>query len=38
MGCDANSHHEVWGGTDINLRGESLLDFIMCNKLNILNR
>jgi hypothetical protein len=29
LGCDANSHHEVWGSTDINSRGESLLDFIM---------
>lgn len=21
LGCDANSHHTVWGSTDINLRG-----------------
>jgi hypothetical protein len=29
LGCDANSHHEVWGSNSINLRGESLLDFII---------
>jgi hypothetical protein len=38
LGCDVNSHHEVWGSTDVNPRGESLLDFIMCTKLHILNR
>jgi hypothetical protein len=38
LGCDTNSHHEVWGSTDINLRGESLLDFIIRTKLHILNR
>jgi hypothetical protein len=37
-GCDANSHHEVRGSTDINPREESLLDFIMRNRLKILNR
>ena len=38
LGCDANSHHKVWGSTDINPREESLLDFIVCTKLHILNR
>jgi hypothetical protein len=38
LGCDANSHHEVWGSTDINPRGESLLDVIMRTRLYILNR
>jgi hypothetical protein len=38
LGCDANSHHEVWGCTDINLRRESLLDFILCTQLHILIR
>jgi hypothetical protein len=38
LGCDANSRHEVWGSTDINPRGESLLDFIMRTGLQILNR
>jgi hypothetical protein len=34
--CDANSHHEVWGITDVNRRGECLLDFIMRSKLSIV--
>jgi hypothetical protein len=37
LGCDENSHHEVWGSTDINPRGESLLDFIMRTRLHIIN-
>jgi hypothetical protein len=37
LGCDANSHYEVWGRTDINSRGESLLDFIMGAEMYILN-
>jgi hypothetical protein len=37
-GCDANSHHEVWGSTDIKPREESLLDFTMRTRLHILNR
>jgi hypothetical protein len=39
LGCDANTpKYEVWGNTDINLRGESLLDFIMLTRLHMLNR
>ncbi|XP_024881916.1 uncharacterized protein LOC112461076 [Temnothorax curvispinosus] len=38
LGCDANSHHLVWGSSDINPREESLLDFIMSTNLQILNR
>jgi len=26
--ADANAHHSVWGSSDINDKGESLLDFI----------
>lgn len=37
LGCDAKSHHEVWGRIDINLRGESLLDFIMGTEMHILH-
>jgi hypothetical protein len=37
FGCDANSHHEMWGSTDINPRKESLLDFIMHTSLHILD-
>ena len=28
VGTDANSHHTAWGSTDINDRGEQLLDYI----------
>ncbi|XP_071580756.1 uncharacterized protein [Temnothorax nylanderi] len=35
---DAKSHHLVWGSTDINPRGESLLNFVMNIDLQILNR
>lgn len=37
QGCNANSHQEVWGSTNINHRAESLSGFIMCSKLHILN-
>jgi hypothetical protein len=38
LGGDANSHHEVWGSTDVNPREESVLHSIMHTKLHILNR
>lgn len=38
MGCDANSHHIVWGSSDTNVRGKSLLDFIVSNDLYVLNK
>ncbi|KMQ83050.1 reverse transcriptase [Lasius niger] len=38
LGCDANSHHLVWGSTNINPRGESLFNFVMSAELHILNR
>jgi ribonuclease HI len=37
IGCDANAHHVYWGSTNINNRGESLLDFIVTNNLDIAN-
>ena len=37
IGCDANAHHKLWGSTDINSRGKSLLDFISTTNLTILN-
>jgi len=37
IGCDANSHHTSWGSTNIN-RGESLFNYIMANRLDIMNR
>lgn len=37
LGCDANSHHLVWGSTNINPRGEALLSYIASTNLQILN-
>ena len=36
-GCDANSHHEIWGSSDVNTRGEHLLEFLIANRLRLLN-
>jgi ribonuclease HI len=38
IGCDANSHHVVWGSSDNNQRGMDLLDYIYDTGLEILNR
>ena len=38
LGCDANAHHMVWGSTDINSRGEKLLEFILESNLEIMNK
>lgn len=37
IGADANAHHAVWGCSGINIRGESLFDFILCGSLDVLN-
>ncbi|XP_017477225.1 PREDICTED: uncharacterized protein LOC108367148, partial [Rhagoletis zephyria] len=37
VSCDANAHNSMWGSTDTNARGESILDFILGNKLSVLN-
>ncbi|XP_055840222.1 uncharacterized protein LOC129907842 [Episyrphus balteatus] len=37
ISCDANAHHTVWGSSNINKRGEYLLEFIFKNNLEILN-
>jgi ribonuclease HI len=37
IGADANSHHVNWGSSDTNVRGESLMDFIYRNDLELLN-
>jgi hypothetical protein len=37
VGCDANVHHILWGSTGSNPRGESLTEFLVSSKLNILN-
>lgn len=38
IGFDANAHHIVWGSTDTNQRGESLLEYLSTTDLRILNR
>ena len=35
---DANSHHVIWGSSNINSRGEALLEYIASTNLDILNR
>ena len=37
VGTDANSHNTVWGSTDNNQRGESLLDYILSSHMHICN-
>jgi hypothetical protein len=37
IGCDANAHHTLWGSTGSNPKGESLMEFLVSSKLNILN-
>ena len=37
LGCDANAHHDLWGSSNTNSRGESLLDFIFTYNLSICN-
>lgn len=37
VGCDANAHHTAWGSTNINPRGESLLEFISVEGLVVTN-
>ena len=29
LGCDANSHHKLWGSPDTNSRGEDLVDYLI---------
>ena len=38
IAMDANAHHTAWGSTNINSRGEELLDFVVSQNLQILNR
>lgn len=38
IGCDANARHVIWGSSEVNERGESVLDFINTNNLTICNR
>ena len=38
ISADANSHHTVWGSSDINNRGDGLLNYIISKDLYILNK
>lgn len=38
IGCDANSHHTIWGSSDVNSNGENLLEFINSSRLTVLNK
>ena len=37
FGCDAKSHHKLWGSTDTNRRGEDLMDYLITTDSDILN-
>ncbi|XP_065365334.1 uncharacterized protein LOC135958358 [Calliphora vicina] len=38
IGCDANAHHTLWGSSDINDRGECLLQYLLSTNLSVCNR
>jgi len=37
VGCDASTHHSVWGSTNCNGRKEALVEFLNSSNLEILN-
>lgn len=37
LGCDANAHHIIWGSSNINTRGELLLQYLIANNIGICN-
>lgn len=37
IGCDANAHNTVWGETYNDIRGESIVEFIVDNNLQLIN-
>ena len=37
LGCDANSHHELWGSMATNRKSEDLVDYLITTDLDILN-
>jgi len=37
IGSDANAHHIIWGSSDINVRGTSLMEYLSSTNLDILN-
>ena len=38
LGCDSNAHHELWGSTNTNQRGEVLCEYILSQDLHCVNR
>lgn len=38
IGCDCNAHHVNWGSTNTNVRGVDVMDFILRNELEVLNK
>ncbi|XP_047999786.1 uncharacterized protein LOC125236912 [Leguminivora glycinivorella] len=38
IGCDANAHHVIWGSSDVNKRGEKVLEFLVSSSLQLLNK
>ena len=38
IGADANAHNVVWGSSDTNIRGKSLLEYIISSDLYIANK
>ena len=38
IGCDANSHHPLWGSSDTNVRGIALAEYLSSTDLEILNK
>lgn len=38
VGADSNSHHTIWGSTNINKRDEDLVEYLMTSDFLILNK
>ena len=38
IGTDCNAHHPAWGSTNINPRGDQLLEYVLASKLHVLNK
>ncbi|HEY0221242.1 MAG TPA: hypothetical protein VGC17_00205, partial [Lactovum miscens] len=37
IGTDSNSHHVIWGSSNINLRGEQLVQYLMSTEMMVMN-
>lgn len=38
LGCDTNSHHTIWGSSDVNGYGEELVEFLATTNLEVVNK